>query len=179
MSDIIKYAELIRASLNIGDVARFYGLEFNRAKFALCPFHSEKTPSFTVQNRRFAHCFGCGWNGEVIKFVMDLFGISFRAACERLNDDFRLGLPLDRKPTLREQREAEARWRELERKRERREQARQLYDIMYHRLMDEYIRLDKQRTEHFPTVPDKDFDPLYVEAVKKIDYIEYLIDVLL
>lgn len=175
----VNYAALIRQSLDMGEVTQYYGLQFNRAGFSPCPFHPEKTPSFKVQNSQYAHCFGCGWNGDVIKFVMDLLGLSFRAACERLNNDFRLGYPLTRKPTLREQRDATARWRKIQRERERQEQIKQLYDTMYRRLWDEYIRLDLQRMERVPTDPNEDFDPLYVEAVKKIGYIEYLIDVLL
>lgn len=54
----------------------------------LCPFHSEKTPSFTVVDAaEFAHCFGCGWHGDIFKFVMDTRNIGFRAAFQALADD--------------------------------------------------------------------------------------------
>jgi DNA primase len=175
----VNYAALIRQSLNMGEVAQYYGLQFNRAGFSLCPFHAEKTPSFKVQNSQYAHCFGCGWHGDAISFVMELLGLPFQAACERLNNDFGLGLPITRKPTLREQRDATARWRKIQAERERQEQIKQRYEAMYHRLWDEYARLDLQRMRCVPTDPNEDFDPLYVEAVKKIDYIEYLIDELL
>lgn len=50
----------------------------------LCPFHAEKTPSFTVYEDR-AHCFGCGWDGDVIQFVQDIDGLaSPKEAIERL-----------------------------------------------------------------------------------------------
>ncbi len=175
----VNYAALIRQSLDMGEVAQYYGLQFNRAGFSPCPFHSELTPSFKVQNSQYAHCFGCGWHGDAISFVMELLGLPFQAACERLNNDFRLGYPLTRKPTLREQRDATARWREMQAKRERQEQIKQLYETMYRRLWDEYVRLDLQRMECVPTDPDKEMDPRYSEAVKRIDYIEYLIDELL
>ena len=52
---------------------------------ACCPFHGDKTPSFTVVPAKgFAHCFGCGWSGDAIKFVQEVEGLDFRAACERL-----------------------------------------------------------------------------------------------
>jgi putative DNA primase/helicase len=48
----------------------------------LCPFHHERSPSFTVQDAKgFYHCFGCGAHGDVIRFVADFHGLDFRAAC--------------------------------------------------------------------------------------------------
>lgn len=54
----------------------------------LCPFHSEKSPSFTVtpaKNRY--HCFGCGQNGTPISFVQDYLGVSFREAVNIINGE--------------------------------------------------------------------------------------------
>ena len=51
----------------------------------LCPFHEERTPSFTVSPKKgFFHCFGCGAHGDVIAFVMRVAGVDFRAACAQL-----------------------------------------------------------------------------------------------
>ncbi len=52
---------------------------------ALCPFHDEKTPSFTAsQEKQFYHCFGCGANGTAITFLMDYKGMDFVEAIEEL-----------------------------------------------------------------------------------------------
>jgi len=52
---------------------------------ARCPFHDEKTPSFTVsQEKQFYHCFGCGANGTAISFLMDYAGLEFVEAVEKL-----------------------------------------------------------------------------------------------
>lgn len=52
---------------------------------ACCPFHDEKSPSFTVsQNKQFYHCFGCGAHGTVISFLMDYNGLDFVEAIEDL-----------------------------------------------------------------------------------------------
>ena len=53
--------------------------------FGLCPFHSEKTPSFSVSpEKQIYHCFGCGKGGGVINFIMEIEGLSFREAVEFL-----------------------------------------------------------------------------------------------
>lgn len=52
---------------------------------ALCPFHTEKTPSFTVNEAKgFYHCFGCGAHGDVIAFIAAFHGLDFAAACALL-----------------------------------------------------------------------------------------------
>ena len=52
---------------------------------ACCPFHDEKTPSFTVNDAKgFYHCFGCGAHGDAIAFLMRAEGASFPEAVERL-----------------------------------------------------------------------------------------------
>ncbi|MBR7081673.1 MAG: DNA primase, partial [Oscillospiraceae bacterium] len=53
--------------------------------FGLCPFHSEKTPSFSVSaDKQIYHCFGCGKGGGVINFIMEIEGLGFRESVEFL-----------------------------------------------------------------------------------------------
>ena len=60
----------------------------------LCPFHQEKTPSFTVSEAKgFYHCFGCGAHGDVISFVMNTEGLGFPETVERLAGEAGLTLP--------------------------------------------------------------------------------------
>ena len=50
----------------------------------LCPFHNERTPSFTVNDGRgFYHCFGCGAHGDVFRWLTETDGLDFRAAVAR------------------------------------------------------------------------------------------------
>lgn len=60
----------------------------------LCPFHNEKTPSFTVNlERGFFHCFGCGVGGTVFDFLMKIEGLTFPEALQSLASRYRIALP--------------------------------------------------------------------------------------
>ncbi|HEX2265894.1 MAG TPA: DNA primase, partial [Solirubrobacterales bacterium] len=83
----------------------------------LCPFHDERTPSFSVEpQEKLYHCFGCGVGGDVIKFVEEKEGLNFAEAVEMLAD--RYGVELER-----EQEDPRA-----EAKRQRRRRLQQLLD---------------------------------------------------
>ena len=63
---------------------------------ACCPFHDEKTPSFSVNpERQFYYCFGCGAGGNAIGFVMDYERLDFREAVEGLAQTVGLEVPKD------------------------------------------------------------------------------------
>src|SRR5438128_8719655 len=60
----------------------------------LCPFHKEKTPSFSVHaTRQFYHCFGCGKSGDVFKFVQEIDNISFPEAIRTVAQKMGIALP--------------------------------------------------------------------------------------
>ena len=62
----------------------------------LCPFHNEKTPSFSVSpTKQFYHCFGCGAHGSSINFLMEHFGMGFVEAVHELARDAGLTVPED------------------------------------------------------------------------------------
>lgn len=61
---------------------------------ALCPFHNEKTPSFTIsEEKQIFHCFGCGKGGDVFKFVSEIENISFPESIKRVADLINYQLP--------------------------------------------------------------------------------------
>ena len=87
--------EQIAAANDIVEViGTYFPLKRAGASFkALCPFHQEKTPSFTVSSQRQTfHCFGCGAGGSVFRFVMDYEHVDFPAAVHKLAA--RVGIPI-------------------------------------------------------------------------------------
>ena len=66
-----------------------------REHSGLCPFHNEKSPSFTVnEDKGFYHCFGCGAHGDVITFEMQTSHLSFPEAVERLAGEAGMEVPV-------------------------------------------------------------------------------------
>ena len=66
-----------------------------RNYFGLCPFHNEKSPSFSVSpDRQIFHCFGCGVGGNVYTFLMKIEGITFKEAIETLAEKANIQLPV-------------------------------------------------------------------------------------
>ena len=85
----------LKEVINITQVVESCGIEFKkgRNKVTCCPFHSEKTGSFSVDDSKgFYKCFGCGASGDAIKFVQDYKNLAFHEAIEWLADLFRVQL---------------------------------------------------------------------------------------
>lgn len=67
-----------------------------RGMIGLCPFHGEKSPSFSVDDERgFYHCFGCGAGGNVFKFVMQIENVSFPEAVRKVAAHYGIEVPED------------------------------------------------------------------------------------
>ena len=96
MSFSPQFLDELRARIGLADtIARKVKLTRRGREFSgLCPFHGEKTPSFTVnEDKGFYHCFGCGAHGDVIGFVMRADNLSFPEAVERLAEQAGLAVP--------------------------------------------------------------------------------------
>ena len=93
-SDELK--EDIRSANDIVDVISQYVTlkRSGRNFFGLCPFHKEKSPSFSVSpDRQYYHCFGCHKGGDVFNFVSEIERVSFKEALEFLAERARIELP--------------------------------------------------------------------------------------
>lgn len=97
-----KQIDEIRNASDIVDIiSGFIQLKKRGKNFiGLCPFHQEKTPSFTVsEEKQIYHCFGCGAGGNVFKFLMDYKNISFVEAVEEIAEHVGIKIQYDSVPS--------------------------------------------------------------------------------
>lgn len=168
------YADTIKAQVDLTEALEYYGITFNKAGFASCPFHSERTASFKVKGN-YAHCFGCGWSGDIINFVMDMFRVDFNGAVCKINSDFGCGLILDRRPTIREQREIEERRRAIMTERQRRADAKEAWQSEYNSLWDRWCIYDRIYMDWKPKPGDERLHPIFIRAMDKRNELDVLI----
>lgn len=91
------FVETLQQRIDIVDVVGDYVQlrRSGRSFVGLCPFHNERTPSFSVSpDRQMFYCFGCGAGGSVIRFVMDIEGLTFVESVIRLAERANLALPV-------------------------------------------------------------------------------------
>lgn len=103
--------ELLARADVVDIVGRYVPLKKGGANFmGLCPFHGEKSPSFSVSpSKQFFHCFGCGKNGNAIGFLMEHAGMSFVEAVKDLAQQYGMQVPDDERSPQDRERAAEQR----------------------------------------------------------------------
>ena len=160
-------ANAIHDTVRMEDVINTYTPGIRRkGRRCQCPIHSGENLNFSYTDSGYK-CFVCNESGDVIKFVQTILSLRDRTdAMKRINADFRLGLPLDREITVAENKALEERRKAAREKEERRAK----WEVGYHRLWDEWCRLDRQRM--FCRVGS----PAWVEAVTNIDRVAWEID---
>ena len=168
----MNYANEIKSRLKMPEVLDYYGIERNRANRIRCVLHNGQDFNCGIKDH-YIHCFVCGQSADVIKFVQVYFGLDFQSAISKLNDDFRLGLPIgkkiDRRTQLEMNKAAFDRKRKIEAEKKRREQIENDYWAAF----DEWKRLDDNRRNYAPKTPTEPLHPLFVEALKNIAGAEY------
>ena len=169
---IMNYANEIKSILTMPQVLDYYGIERNRANRIRCVLHNGQNFNCGIKDH-YIHCFVCGQSADVIKFVQVYFDLDFQSAIIKLNDDFRLGLPIgkkiDRRTQLEMNKAAFERKRKIEAEKKRREQIENACWAAF----DEWKMLDDNKRNYAPKTPTEPLHPLFVEALKNIDGAEY------
>jgi len=112
MAEAGSFADRVKQQADIVRVVGGYvRLKKNGQNFSgLCPFHSEKTPSFAVHPvKQIYHCFGCGVGGDVFKFVMEMDKCDFMEAVRAVADKCGIAIPRSRERSPEERREQQER----------------------------------------------------------------------
>lgn len=112
MDNLQKFLDELRSRISIAEIIgeKVKLVKRGREYTGLCPFHQEKTPSFTINEAKgFYHCFGCGAHGDIIKFLMDSEGLPFIEAVKKLAAKVNMELP----PLSKENQEAVLRRKSL------------------------------------------------------------------
>ena len=165
--DAMNVFEAVKGNVTTRQAAEMYGIKVNRNGMAVCPFHNDKNPSMKVDKR--FHCFACQADGDAVDFVSRLFGLPCKEAAMKLADDFGIGYDSRHKPTVRPKiREPTA------------EQLYQKEEARCFRVLSDYFHLLRSwERQYDPQTPEDEWHPLFVEALQKTSYIEYLLDTLI
>lgn len=160
----------VKASVDIIDVARKYGINVNRNNKALCCFHKEKTPSLSFhKEKQIYKCFSCGKGGDVISLVSELLNINALEAAKSINYTLGLGLDPNQKSDCFQINKYK--------NKQKTEEMFKKWELNTFLLLTDYLHLLwKWEEENTPENMDEDPNELYVEAMHNRDYIEYLID---
>ena len=158
----------VKTSINTREAAARYGVEVNRHGKALCPFHNDRHPSLFVDDDHY-YCYACGEHGDVIDFTAKLFGLKLYEAAQKLAYDFGI---TQEKPPDKAMQEKQNRKNEAQRLRENEKLCFSAL-LEYMKLLQEWKRL------YAPRTPEDKHDDRFVEACHKLDYVEYLVDLLI
>ena len=162
----------IKEQVSTREVAEYYGYKVSRKGTMRCPFHEDKTPSMKV-DKNFV-CFGCQEKGDMIRFASKLFGLPPYDAAGKLIEDMGLTVTAENRPEVQPGIRQKAK-----RERTEKQQFEQAVKRIYNVFCDYLHLLNHWAEEYAPRSPTEDFHPLFVEAMHKMDYVGYLLDLLL
>ena len=158
--------ETVKSAVTVKQAAEHYGCKVNRGDMICCPFHDDRHPSMKL-NRDYFYCFGCGANGDVIDFVARLFGLSSYEAAKKLAYDF--CIDPDKPPAAMALKKPYPLARAFRND-----------EIYCQRVLCDYLHLlEEWKAKYAPQSPKDDPDDRFVEACQMIEYVNYLLDVLM
>mgnify|MGYP000010676419 FL=1 len=156
--------EAVKQNVTTRQAAELYGIPVSRNGMAVCPFHNDKNPSMKL-DRRF-HCFGCQADGDAVDFVSRLFQLPSKEAAMKIADDFGIAYDNRQKPTVKPH------IREPTPEQKYRQEEMHCYKV----LCEYFHLLQKWEQQYAPQTPEDDLHPLFVEALQRKSYTEYLLD---
>ena len=153
----------VKTRADIVKVAELYNIELNRTYKCKCPFHEEKTASFSISpSKQIWKCFGCGKGGDVISLVAELLNINSLEAAKSINKKLGLGLETGKTNSF-----------EINRYKTKKdiEEKFKKWELETFVLITDYLSL----LNSWKKIQDID-NELYIEALQQIEYTKYVID---
>ena len=162
----------LKASVTARQAAERYGLKVNRSGMARCPFHDDENPSMKLDDRYY--CFGCGATGDAVDLTARLLGLPPKEAALQLASDF----GIEASENFKGQKVVVGKDTTTKKPQKRQEG---IWAKYAGRVLTDYLWLlrdnEKKYTPH--NMEDKDWHPLFCEALDRKIFIEYVLDELL
>lgn len=159
--------DIVRENLTARNVAEYYGLKVNRKGMSCCPFHDDKTPSMKIDQRYY--CFGCGEKGDAVDYVSKMFGLNPKDAAVKICADF--GVSFDEK--------YHSSHKKVKPKKSYEQIFKEAENHCYMVLCDYLHLLKSWKAKYAPKDENSEWHPRFCEALKEIDHVEYLLDLIL
>lgn len=171
----------VKERITARQVAERYGLKVSRNGMACCPFHNDKHPSMKIDQNYY--CFACGAKGDAVNYVAVLFGLSQFEAAKKINEDFSLGIPIEKQEVGRKRKPEVRKKEKVQTKEERIQFVQKKIDrwakdavnvlLRYLRWMEFWEKFYK------PESTEEEWHPLFAEALQNKRKISYLVDMLM
>ena len=172
------FAQIIKERVTSREMLERFGVGVDSRGMACCPFHGEKTPSLKVyrENRRGWYCYGCHAGGDVIDLAKRFYGVRFKEAMERINEEFGLGLPMRSKLSPDERKRISA---EIDQKRAERAARKAALDALekaYWSAYDAWLKNESIIAEQAPQGPLGEPSDAFIEAITRQAEIRHALD---
>ena len=162
----------VKAAVTARQAAERYGLKVNHFGMACCPFHDDRDPSMKLDERYY--CFSCGATGDAVDLTARLLKLTPKDAALRLAADFGIEAPENKN----KHKVVPAKTAIAKNAKER--QAGDWVNYAVRVLTDYLWHLRDHEKKHAPkSMNDKEWHPLFCEALNRKDFIEYALDELL
>ena len=164
--------ESVKTNVDTREAAEVYGLEVNNSDMAICPFHDDNNPSMKVDERY--HCFACQADGDVIDFIANYFELSKIEAAKKIAKDFGIeyqSVGYKKQKSIKQVNRPKPIRKEISVDNEFNKRIRTYNNILcdYRNLLEAY------KIVFAPNFGDEELHPMFVKAIKKIDFVEYLL----
>jgi DNA primase len=167
-------ANEIKKRIKMPELLQFYGFDIKRGRMK-CPLHNGEDYNCGVKEN-YIHCFVCDESANVITFIIKYYGLSFKEAITKLNNDFNLGLPIGEKLDRRKQIDIAKKSFQARQEREKQQKEHNRLKNARKIALDKWVRLDTQKTKYKPKSLNEVLHPLFVEAIMNLPYAKYRLE---